>query len=91
MDDLEKLAGASEPTNEESLLKGLVAGLLDGNIQSFEYRGFRIQRIERSIAVADDDGVALGGRLLVSEGWNVSEVIEWLRLKVFIHIEGEKA
>lgn len=74
-----------EPTEEEMTL-GLIGGMLDGMVSSFEFRGLTVFRTGNSIAVSPEGPPqdVKGGRLRVSNA-NLNFAFNWLENKADLY------
>jgi hypothetical protein len=74
---------STERTTEQEI--GLIAGMIDDLIITFEFRGLRVRRDGDSMAVSDaDTGRELGGRYLLRDA-NVNAVHDWLTKKATLY------
>lgn len=71
------------PTNDsktESQFFGLIGGMKSGMVSGFGYRCLNVKRRGESVAVQNQDGEQLGGRLLLKSA-SLLEVRDWLEAK----------
>lgn len=70
---------------------GFIAGMLDGHIIDFEFRGLRVAREGESVYVYDSEtDEQLGGRMLVRRA-SVKYTHEWLERKAELYDQRLKA
>jgi hypothetical protein len=84
-DTLPNSVAIAEPVPTSETM-GLIGGMIDGMIQSFEYRGVQVHRLGNSIAVSPEGPPqdVVGGRMHV-EGATILEVQKWLDAKVEVY------
>lgn len=85
MEDFPNSLKIAEPAPTDKHI-GMIGGMIDGMIQSFEYRGMQVHRVGDSIAVSPEGPPqnAVGGRMHI-DGATILEVQSWLDAKVQLY------
>lgn len=74
-------AVAIAETNPRKQLIGLLGGMKDGYVASFNWEGIKVQRVGDSIGVSPEGSDSIeGGRLLV-ESASVKDMANWVENK----------
>jgi hypothetical protein len=78
MNAFEPYTNGAETSNDNEIL-GLIGGMMDGIINSFEYRGMTVNRSGKSV------GVSVGGGRLLLTGASIHDVKDWLDKKAELY------
>jgi len=80
------VSDGNERTTEQEI--GLIAGMMDGHIESFDFRGFEVLRVNGSMYVTDREMQRTLGGALHLEGASLQFAHDWLCRKA-AHYDGD--